>query len=184
VGLYKLSPHPDLNAPVIKGEVPPFPTPLQISNLKPLDVDKIVKDLEKSQASVLKEMNVTDTIKSIETRPEFISPLEWQVLHWLAQQKPDSHTTLTRLANNIRFTKQESLYWELKISPEHRSQCEDLARQLLDNIPARVSANQLSKFQAHKLQNELIRYLHEDKKTLRSKLASASESIGVRFEIE
>ncbi|MCH8497502.1 MAG: hypothetical protein LAT63_03425 [Marinobacter sp.] len=120
-------------------------------------------------------------------RPAYVSPVEWQVLKAVAAMQEDSERELTRLVHHLHFNKQLEL-WQGSLSgqgealgPVERTQ---LAMQILDAIPARVTNQELDQGSAHRLQLALLADLVEDPEERRLWAAEEAERIGVTFSLE
>ena len=120
-------------------------------------------------------------------RPAYVSPVEWQVLKAVAAMQEDSARELTRLVHHLHFNKQLE-QWQASLSgqddaigPAQRSQ---LAMQILDAIPARVTNQELDKGSAHRLQLALLADLVEDPDQRRLWAAEEAQRIGVTFSLE
>lgn len=88
-------------------------------------------------------------------RPDFVSPLEWQVLQGVSHQQANSDQELTRLVNNLRFNKQLS-GWQSPLTSASATQRQQLAQQLLAEIPVHVALQELSIDDGKKLQQQLV----------------------------
>lgn len=108
-------------------------------------------------------------IGPLDTRPAYVSELEWQVLKGVAAQKTDPPQELRRLVANLHFSKQLEQWRQLAGKPD-MSQRRQLAQALLADIPARVSDAELDNPGARQLQKELLADLYSDpaERTLRA----------------
>jgi hypothetical protein len=98
----------------------------------------------------------------ITERPDFVSDIEWQVLKGVAAQRADSDKELTRLVNHLRFVKQQEAWRSLATNGGDGAQRHALAEQLLNEIPDRVSNQEMAAPDAQKLQQMLIADLISD----------------------
>jgi hypothetical protein len=99
-------------------------------------------------------------------RPDFVSPMEWQVLQGVARQQANSDQVLTRLVNNLRFNKQLTA-WRSMPATSQRLQ---LAQLLLADIPVHVALQELTLDDAKKLQQQLLADIVPDPQQRRQRL--------------
>ncbi|PCJ44491.1 MAG: hypothetical protein COA99_06835 [Moraxellaceae bacterium] len=126
---------------------------------------------------------VDEISNKILKRPNFISPLEWEILKGISATKTNSDMELVKLVNHLRFAKQEEIWEELLESSETKKR-HALANQLLSTIPARVSNNNIGIITAQRLQASLLNDLISDPEQRKIRQAEEAERIGVTFSIE
>ena len=95
-------------------------------------------------------------------QPDFVSDIEWRVLRAVAGSGDNSNKTLTRLVNKLLFAKQQEQWRALSDSSSDPALRHEIAQQLLDAIPAQVSAGNLDLASAQNLQRELLADLISD----------------------
>lgn len=118
-----------------------------------------------------------------QTRPDFVSPLEWQVLQQVSgnHDKPDQE--LTRLVNRLRFAKLREL-WEAQAETGNDEQRRQLGNQLLADLPSRVKNREMAPAQAQQLQATILETLIDDPQQRRQRAAEEARRLGITFEIE
>lgn len=98
----------------------------------------------------------------VRERPEFVSALEWSVLQEMANQSADPNTTLTRLVNALRFTKQLETWQQLQAEKRDAPKRLSIALALLSDLPKRVEMGDYSLASARQLQDELLQDIAPD----------------------
>lgn len=93
-------------------------------------------------------------IGDIQTRPEFVSDVEWGMLQAAAQQQPQPSKELTRLVNTLRFHKMLEA-WQNSSSMEH-VQRQALAAQLLQEVPEQLKQGNLPETEVRELQVQWV----------------------------
>jgi hypothetical protein len=118
-----------------------------------------------------------------QTRPDFVSPLEWQVLQQVSgnHDKPDQE--LTRLVNRLRFAKLREL-WEAQADTGNDEQRRQLGNQLLEDLPSRVKNREIAPAHAQQLQASILETLIDDPQQRRQRAAEEARRLGITFEIE
>lgn len=118
-----------------------------------------------------------------QTRPDFVSPLEWQVLQQVSgnHDKPDQE--LTRLVNRLRFAKLREL-WEAQAETGNDEQRRQLGNQLLADLPSRVKNREMAPAQAQQLQATILETLIDDPQQRRQRAAEEARRLGITFEIK
>jgi hypothetical protein len=107
-------------------------------------------------------------------RPDFVSPLEWQVLQAVAGQGPDHERVLTQLVNKLRFSKQLEQWRGSGAGAPRRA----LAATLLADVPARVAAGDMDAASARTLQGELLADLEPDPAVRARRAAAEAARLG------
>lgn len=175
------------------GSAPPtVHSDLSIDDLKTLDLETVTA-MQRSAAQRVGDSIYTAEISGpITHRPAFISPVEWLVVKEVAARHIDHDEALTRLVNNFRFIKQMEL-WQSMASGEnlneslydvHQVDRRELAEHLLEMIPTRLAANDMSKSQAQQAQMALITDIETDPQRRHQRLREEFQRIGVQFEID
>lgn len=176
--------------PAVSPTTPPPPATTESAQ----DVNS-VEDLSKLDAATVNAQQVaantaaenaldTGELKSpITARPDFVSPVEWQILKGVSLQSDDSDAALTRLVNNLKFAKQQAS-WETLAGSKDVDKRHALARQLLRAIPARVANHDMNRGQAQQLQQTLLQDLISDPELRRQRATEEAKRIGVTFSIE
>lgn len=99
-------------------------------------------------------------------RPADVSDTEWQVLQGVAARSPDPAATLAHLLDKLRFSKWQEQFRSAGAAPgasaAGRAERAALAARLLDALPARVAAGDVSRDQALALQRECSAVLAPD----------------------
>ncbi len=111
---------------------------------------RILKDLEASAEAAVAAGPVTGTLTN---RPDFVSEFEWQVLQNAAARLPnESGRELTTLVNKLLFAKKKEAWLA---SAGDTALRKDLARQMLEMIPAQVQNRAMDPVAARNLEREL-----------------------------
>ena len=152
------------------------------------DVSKLTQDQVKAQqlaaaAAAAQDVGVPELKGPITERPDFVSPVEWQILKGIAGQSGNPDQQLTRMVNNLRFAKQQEIWEKMAGSPDVEKR-HALAQQLLNAIPARVNNHDMNRAQAQQLQAALLEDLISDPAERRQRLAEEAKRIGVTFSVE
>lgn len=116
-------------------------------------------------------------------RPDFVSPLEWQVLQGVARQHAQPDKELLRLVNNLRFNKSLEL-WRSGQMTAGSIQALTLEKQLLDEIPARVALQEMGLAEAQQLQLALLKDLVPDATERHQRAEAEAARLGVTFSIK
>lgn len=116
-------------------------------------------------------------------RPDFVSPLEWQVLQGVAGQHARPDQELLRLVNNLRFNKALEL-WRSGTIIRGSSQALALEKQLLDEIPSRVVLQEMGLAEAQPLQLALLKDLVPDATERQQRAEEEAARLGVTFSIK
>ena len=119
----------------------------------------------------------------VRQRPDFVSPLEWQVLQGVAAKSDTPDQTLMALVNHLLYAKQYEA-WQSLDDKTQADRRQELARQLLNEIPALVDDETMSLSEAQQVQHELLASLYRDLNVLRQHEAKEAERIGVTFRIQ
>jgi hypothetical protein len=99
----------------------------------------------------------------IKRRPAFISSMEWDMLKGVADQQANPDEGLTRLINTTLFYKQLER-WQALHSGADMATRQALAQRLLDDLPQRVTNDDMSIPDVQKLQVELLVDVEPDPK--------------------
>ncbi|HRZ27336.1 MAG TPA: hypothetical protein P5295_11045 [Spirochaetota bacterium] len=117
---------------------------------KAMSQARILKNLEASAEAAVAAGPVTGTLAG---RPDFVSEFEWQVLQNAAAQLPnESGRELTTLVNKLLFAKKKEAWLASAVDTALRK---DLARQMLEMIPAQVQSGAIHPVAAGNLEREL-----------------------------
>lgn len=116
-------------------------------------------------------------------RPDFVSPLEWQVLQGVAREHAQPERELTRLVNSLRFNKELEL-WRSGSMPAGSAQAMALEKQLLQEIPARVAEQEMGLAEAQQLQQALLKDLVPDSEARHRRAEEEAGRLGVTFSIQ
>lgn len=141
--------------------------------------------MQKESLAAAREMargvngNVSE-ITELNGRPAFISPAEWVILKSVAERSADPEAEILRLVNLMRFNKQR----EALAAAETDETRKQLAEALLDQIPARVRNQELTKQRAQALQLDMISYLYTEKADVRERAAAEARRIGAGFDVK
>lgn len=111
-------------------------------------------------------------------RPAFVSALEWQVLQGVAGQYGNRDRELLQLVNNLRFTKQLTLWQAWPTTLDARLQ-RALAQQLLAEIPLHVRQQELSVDDGKALQQRLLVQLVSDRQQRQQRLEQEAAKLRV-----
>jgi len=142
---------------------------------------------ERTVAAVAQMTHAQPITGRVDSRPDFISEVEWQTLKMIAQKSPTPDQELTRLVSNMRFNKQMEVWQSLAHSPDHRSdqnQRHALASQLLADIPSAVTNQALDQAEAQKAQMALLGDLEPDSRTRKQRIAQEAARIGMTYDIQ
>lgn len=90
----------------------------------------------------------------IQTRPDFVSKIEWSMLQAAAGQHAQPSKELTRLVNTLRFHKMLET-WQNNARME-RMQRQALAAQLLQEVPAQLKQGNLPETEVRDLQAQWV----------------------------
>ena len=148
-----------------------------LQSLKPEQVEVMQKQ---ATAAALDATGIEPLQGTVTQRPDYVSPVEWQVLKMVASQSDDRDAELTRLVNKLRFSKQVEL-WQAGVSP---SQQTALAQQVLVDIPGQVASGSLDRGAALQLQGSVLAQLYPDEGERLRHRAAEAEKIGVKFDIQ
>lgn len=118
-----------------------------------------------------------------QTRPDFVSPLEWRVLQQVSGNHDQPDQELTRLVNRLRFAKLREL-WEAQAETGNDEQRRQLGNQLLADLPSRVKNREMAPAQAQQLQASILETLIDDPQQRRQRAAEEARRLGITFEIE
>ncbi len=110
-------------------------------------------------------------------RPDFVSRLEWQALQGVAAQHEDPARELTRLVNNLRFSKQLE-QWRQSAASWGTSQRQVLAGELLQELPDHVGDEAIGVDEARRLQEELLGMLEPDPQQRVRRLGEEADRLG------
>ena len=152
-----------------------------ISQLDAATVEEQQRQAAKAANAMVGVGEYQDEVKS---RPDFVSPVEWEILKGVAQQQADSKHALVALVNHLRFAKQQESWENLLQTGANPQQRHALAQQLLQDIPARVEHHDMSRDQAHALQLSLLDDLIADPALRRERAKEEAQRIGVTFSVE
>ena len=139
--------------------------------------------IEMQKASVNAAISATSELEQVSVvreRPEYISPAEWLIINAVAERHATPDDELVRLVNLMRFNKQREALTKAD-SEETRKQ---LAEALLEQIPARVQNQELTKERAQAMQLDMISQLYSDKADIRARAAEEAERIGAGFDVK
>jgi len=153
-----------------------------MENLGEMDPEQLAAEQLAANRAVLEEIGEAPFEGPITERPAFVSHLEWQVLKNVAQQHPNPEQEMTRLVNHLRFAKQWDLWQET--DPQDVTRHRALAEQLLEEIPSRVSNQELDPAYAQQMQQTLLTALIPDAGERRQRAAKEAARIGVQFRVE
>ncbi|MDF1781248.1 MAG: hypothetical protein P1U67_08140 [Alcanivoracaceae bacterium] len=158
---------------------------LTLEDLKTLDEDTVTAMQLHAAEMAGKNIDQPEYVGVVSERPDFISPVEWYVVNGVADRSPNPEKELTRLVNNFRFIKQMELWEALSGSTgSEKSKRNEIAEHLLNSLPARLSAQDMDKSQAQRIQLTLLSDLEPDPKIRQKRLAEEARRIGVKFEIQ
>jgi len=154
----------------------------------PFNIDKLSESVVREQQieafnAVSLQLGGADIESPVTIRPEFISPLEWEILRRVSGNEENPEKSLANYINHVRFAKQEEL-WEQLVDTDEVGRRDAMAEQLLMNIPSRVEHNNISVQQAQRLQVKLLGYLVDDPDKRRSRISEEADKIGVTFRVE
>lgn len=158
---------------------------LTLEDLKALDEDTVTAMQLHAAEMAGENINQAEYVGVISERPDFISPVEWYVVNGVADRSPDPEKELTRLVNNFRFIKQMELWEAMSGSTgNEKLKRDEIAEHLLNGLPARISARDMDKSQAQRIQFTLLSDLEPDSTVREQRLAEEALRIGVKFDIE
>lgn len=146
------------DAPAVEISVAEKPVPV-VAGAGSTAQQRVAGQQKVAAAAVLHSSGAKALTGVVAQRPDFVSPLEWEVLQGVARQNDDPGKELTRLVNNLRFSKQEEQWRALAAASTASTDAavrHALAWQLLDDIPARVTDRALDEAGARHLQQELL----------------------------
>ncbi len=147
-----------------------------------LDSKVLAEDQLAANQAAARELGEPPITAPLTERPPFVSLIEWNVLKRVASQHPEPGRELVRLVNHLRFAKQ----WELWTESDSVSevQREALGRQLLEEIPQRVTNRELDAVYAQQMQMTLLNNLISDPQERRRRAAEEAARIGINFSVE
>lgn len=132
------------------------------SSSEPMTATQIeaeTKSLVAKQQEAVKALEKSPSMKPIKgpvrERPEFVSELEWQMLKGVTQQAGDPDKEMTRLVNFLRFNKQLELLESMHNSPD-KAKRKEIADQLLEELPTRITNSEMDMKEAQRIMNELL----------------------------
>jgi len=121
-----------------------------------------------------------EQVTVVRERPEYISPAEWLIINAVAERHVTPDDELVRLVNLMRFNKQR----EALAKTDSDVTRKQLAEALLNQIPARVQNQELTKERAQAMQLDMISQLYSDKADIRARAAEEAERIGAGFDVK
>lgn len=148
-------------APAAQTDAAAVPQPASLTAApQPAGLPNTEAAMQAQQVAAAKVIEATPAMKPITgpvtERPEFVSEMEWAMLKGVAQQNPAPEAELTRLVNKLRFMKQLELWQSLEHSNDMAKR-QQLAEQLLEDLPQRLANADLDKPEAQKLQASLLK---------------------------
>ncbi|MEO1902081.1 MAG: hypothetical protein ABGX87_10035 [Alcanivorax sp.] len=144
---------------------------------------ELARQQEQAARAVELQLGEPELSGPVSERPDFVSPLEWQVLKSVAAGKADDDRELTRLVNRLRFAKLRE-HWATLKGSQRVEKRHAIARQLLDDIPRRVDQREMDVSQAQQLQQQLLADLISDPERRRQRAAEEARRIGITFEMQ
>ncbi|MQX51856.1 hypothetical protein [Alcanivorax sediminis] len=154
----------------------------QADNTDDFRNDDLVEQQENAAQQALNEIGREEYQGELNTRPAFISPMEWQVLESIAARHDAPAQELTRLANRLRFAKLRE-QWD-KVAAQNNPQMQKtLGNQLLNDLPHRIANQEMDKGQAQALQIQILAVIVDDSEERLQRAALEAQRIGVQFEI-
>ncbi len=154
----------------------------QVNNVDNFHNDDLVEQQEKAAQQALNQIGKEEFQGELNTRPAFISPMEWQVLESVAARHDDPAQELTRLANRLRFAKLRE-QWEKIAAQNNPKMQKTLGNQLLNDLPHRIANQEMDKGQAQALQTQILAVIVDDSEERQQRAAQEAQRIGVKFEI-
>jgi hypothetical protein len=133
--------------------------------------------------ALLQEVGGQPLSGPVTQRPDFVSPLEWQVLQGVARQHAHPERELTRLVNSLRFNKELELWRSGSIAAGSAAALA-LEKQLLEEIPARVAQQEMGLAEAQQLQQSLLKDLVPDSEERHQRAEQEASRLGVTFSIK
>ncbi|MEK9711082.1 MAG: hypothetical protein VW258_00805 [Thalassolituus sp.] len=149
----------------------------ELASMTPEQLIEMQKDSVNAAISATSE---SEQVSVVRERPEYISPAEWLIINAVAERHATPDEELVRLVNLMRFNKQREALAKTD-SEETRKQ---LAESLLNQIPARVQNQELTKESAQAMQLDMISQLYSDKADIRARAAEEAERIGAGFDVK
>jgi len=112
-------------------EVPP--TPEQVAEAQKVATEQVQVAQKLERPEVWKPLT-----GGIKDKPEYVSPMEWQMLKGVAERHPDPQAELLRLTNFLRYNKLLEKWQDLPKGSDPALR-QALAEQLSSELPARVA---------------------------------------------
>lgn len=154
----------------------------QTNNVDAPRNDDLVEQQENAAQQALNQIGREEYQGELNTRPAFISSMEWQVLESIAARHENPAQELTRLANRLRFAKLRE-QWD-KIAAQNNAQMQKtLGNQLLKDLPHRIANQEMDKGHAQALQTEILAVIVDNSEERQRRAAQEAQRIGVQFEI-
>ena len=144
--------------------------------------DRLVEQQHIAARQALQQIGKDEYQGEITTRPDFISPIEWQVLQNVAAGHESPIQELTRLTNRLRFAKLREK-WDDAVNNDDRRLRDALGNQLLHDLPHRVDNHEIDQQQAQQFQTQILAIIIDDQEERQHRAALEAERIGVQFEI-
>jgi hypothetical protein len=110
------------------------------------------------------------------SRPAFLSSMEWDMLRGVADAQANPDESLTKLINTTLFYKQLERWQELQSSQDMATR-QALAQRLLDDLPQRVTNDDMPIPDVLKLQVELLVDAEPDPKARASRAKSEAKRL-------
>lgn len=130
-------------------------TPASQEPTSPQTVSQMELAQQESAKGIEQEPRIEPIKGTVSERPTFMSEMEWNILKAVAQQQPDPDKALTALTNKVRFTKQLEVWQDLSATADPAKR-KVLANELLEDLPQRVTNEDMDLLGAQKLQGELL----------------------------
>jgi hypothetical protein len=146
----------------------------------PQVVEQLIDQQKASAQKIAQDIEAAPQIKpvkgNVSEKPSFMSDMEWGILQAVSQQQADPDKALTALVNKLRFTKQLEVWQDLPSSTDP-SKRKLLANELLEDLPQRLSHEDMDLAGAQKLQSQLLQDAETDEKARAKRAAKEAKRL-------
>lgn len=142
----------------------------------PQVVAQLINDQKATAQQIEAQPQIQPATGTVEERPSFLTDMEWSVLKAVAMQQADPDRALTALVNKVRFTKQLEVWQDLPGTTE-ASKRQLLANELLQDLPQRLTNEDMDLPGAQKLLTELLQDAEPDEKSRAKRAAKEAKRL-------
>ncbi len=172
-----------------KSSQPNTAAEMQVKN-EPV-VNSQAKEWKKIEAEQLQVEQVVESqplikpiVGIIQTRPEFVSATEWNILQALSENSQNPDKELNRLVNSLRFNKLLEHWKNSSISSDQTvnsrpETLQVLADQLLQELPDHLKQGQISEQEVRELQKKLLKDAEPDPEQREQRAIKESSRVNI-----